>query len=93
MFSEEKLSQAGKKTIKHWYEIFFSSKMLIKIKTRAGKTSAYQMLLSFKTWKLIIFFLNIMPEAVSVVMQLPPDITRSLPDIFRCPVLIFRPAS
>ena len=49
MFSEEKLSQARKKTIKHWYEIFLSIKMFIKIKTREGKTSAYRILLSFKT--------------------------------------------
>ena len=64
--------------------------MFIKRETRAGKPYAYRMLLSFKTLVAYNFFLNFTPDncarckAVFVGYDL-------MPDIVRCPVLIFRP--
>ena len=68
--------------------------MFINRKTKAGKTPTYRMRMCFKTlvtYKKI--FITSCQATVSVVKKLLSDITQTfLTDIFRCPVLIFRPA-
>ena len=65
--------------------------MFIKRKTRAGKTYAYRMLLSFETSLTCNFFLTKPRTNVCSVKELSSEITRLLSDIILFPMLIFRP--